>query len=81
MKITELQVERFGVWSDLTLPLNRGNVSVFYGPNEAGKSTLMRFIRSMLYGFRRRTSGPPGRTRPRSVATELCASRSRARKA
>lgn len=61
MKITELQVERFGVWSDLTLPLNRGNVSVFYGPNEAGKSTLMRFIRSMLYGFRpqdERTAGP-----------------------
>lgn len=61
MKITELQVERFGVWSDLHLPLNRGGVSVFYGPNEAGKSTLMRFIRAMLYGFRPQdesTAGP-----------------------
>ena len=36
MKITELQVERFGVWSDLNLPLNAGTTSVFYGPNEAG---------------------------------------------
>lgn len=61
MKITELQVERFGVWSDLTLPLNSGSTSIFYGPNEAGKSTLMRFIRSMLFGFRpqdERTAGP-----------------------
>lgn len=61
MKITELQVERFGVWSDLTLPLNPGSTSVFYGPNEAGKSTLMRFIRAMLFGFRpqdERTAGP-----------------------
>ncbi len=61
MKITELQVERFGVWSDLTLPLNAGGTNVFYGPNEAGKSTLMRFIRAMLFGFRpqdERTAGP-----------------------
>jgi uncharacterized protein YhaN len=61
MKITELQVERFGVWSDLTLPLTPGSTSVFYGPNEAGKSTLMRFIRAMLFGFRpqdERTAGP-----------------------
>ncbi len=61
MKITELQVERFGVWSDLHLPLNQGGISVFYGPNEAGKSTLMRFIRAMLFGFRpqdERTAGP-----------------------
>ena len=61
MKITELQVERFGVWSELTLPLTAGGVNVFYGPNEAGKSTLMRFIRAMLFGFRpqdERTAGP-----------------------
>ena len=61
MKITELQVERFGVWSDLNLQLNTGGTSVFYGPNEAGKSTLMRFIRAMLFGFRpqdEKTAGP-----------------------
>ena len=26
-------------------------LNVFYGPNEAGKTTLLQFIRSMLYGF------------------------------
>ena len=34
---------------------------VFYGPNEAGKTTLLEFIRSMLYGFspHRRQYLPP----------------------
>ncbi|QDU39121.1 hypothetical protein Mal4_34560 [Maioricimonas rarisocia] len=51
MRITDLQIERFGVWRDLSLPLAEDGISVFYGPNEAGKSTLMRFIRGILYGF------------------------------
>lgn len=61
MRIRELQIERFGVWNDLNLRLSPTGVNVFYGPNEAGKSTLMRYIRSMLYGFRptdERTAGP-----------------------
>ena len=45
-------------------------LNVFYGPNEAGKTTLMQFVRSVLYGFspERRArylppvaGGPPGR--------------------
>lgn len=51
MKIQKLNVERCGGWSDLTLPLATDGLTVFYGPNEAGKSTLMRFIRGVLYGF------------------------------
>lgn len=51
MKITQIDVERYGLWEDLKLPVNEHGLTVFYGPNEAGKSTLMRFIRSMLYGF------------------------------
>lgn len=50
MKISRLQIERFGVWRDLDLSLPTGGVSLFYGPNEAGKSTLLRFIRWALYG-------------------------------
>ena len=57
MRIKNIQIDRFGVWRDLTLPLNEGGVTVFYGPNEAGKSTLMRFVRGTLYGF-----NPQGRT-------------------
>ncbi len=50
MKISRLQIERFGIWRDLDLSLSTGGVSLFYGPNEAGKSTLLRFIRWALYG-------------------------------
>ncbi|MBX3443799.1 MAG: AAA family ATPase [Planctomyces sp.] len=61
MRIQELQIDRFGVWRGLNMPLTKSNVSVFYGPNEAGKSTLMRFIRGVLYGWQphdERTPGP-----------------------
>ena len=51
MKITGLEVDGFGVWSGLKLdPLSEG-LNVFFGPNEAGKTTLMQFVRSVLYGF------------------------------
>lgn len=63
MKITDISVERFGVWQDLSLPIAEPGLSVFYGPNEAGKSTLMRFVRGILYGFRpldERHAGPEG---------------------
>jgi len=51
MKITDIRIERFGVWHDCTLSLRHRGLNVFYGPNETGKTTLMRFIRGLLYGF------------------------------
>ena len=51
MKITKIEVDRFGVWRQLTLPVSGRGLNVYYGPNEAGKTTLWRFIRSILYGF------------------------------
>ncbi len=50
MRITSLKIERFGVWEGLSLPKVSRGVNVFYGPNEAGKTTLMQFIRTCLYG-------------------------------
>ena len=50
MKLNEIQVDGFGVWRDLRLRELSPGVTVFYGPNEAGKTTLMHFLRSMLYG-------------------------------
>jgi uncharacterized protein YhaN len=50
MKITDLKIDGFGVWQDLTLRGLSPELTVFYGPNEAGKSTLMQFMRSILYG-------------------------------
>lgn len=51
MKIKAIQVTRFGVWQQLSLDVPSRGVALFYGPNEAGKTTLSRFIRSILYGF------------------------------
>ena len=51
MRITALEVDGFGIWSGLKLGEMAGGLNVFFGPNEAGKTTLMEFIRSVLYGF------------------------------
>ncbi len=51
MKITNLEIDGFGVWSGLRVERMSDSLNVLYGPNEAGKTTLLQFIRSMLYGF------------------------------
>ena len=62
MKLERIHVERYGAWKNLDLPVDSDGMSVYYGPNEAGKTTLMRFIRGVLYGFRRGdTDRIPGR--------------------
>ena len=51
MRLTELHVDGFGHFHDYVVgPLGR-NVTVLHGPNEAGKSTLLAFIRTVLFGF------------------------------
>ncbi|QDT67531.1 hypothetical protein MalM25_04310 [Planctomycetes bacterium MalM25] len=50
MKLHEIYVDGFGVWNDLRLRELSSGVTVLYGPNEAGKTTLMHFLRAMLYG-------------------------------
>jgi uncharacterized protein YhaN len=56
MRILEIQIERFGAWQNLNLPMADGPLSVFFGPNEAGKTTLMRFVRGILFGYAPRVS-------------------------
>ena len=60
MQITNLRIDRFGLWNDLDLALNGGGVSVIAGPNETGKSTLLRFLRGVLYGFGNEPAGIGG---------------------
>lgn len=50
MKIKILDIYGYGKWVKTTFQLN-DQLQVFYGPNEAGKSTLQSFIRSILFGF------------------------------
>jgi len=51
VKITDLQVDGFGVWKGLTVESLSDEMTVFCGYNEAGKTTMMQFIRSMMFGF------------------------------
>lgn len=51
MKIKDIQIDGFGVWSGMTVHSMPDTMTVFYGPNEAGKTTLMNFLRTMFYGF------------------------------
>ncbi len=51
MRVTDLRVDGFGVWTELHLADLSDRVTVFYGANEAGKTTLMQFMRTVLYGF------------------------------
>ena len=51
MKINEVKVDGFGVWSGLRLEELHDRITVFYGANEAGKTTLLQFIRAVLYGM------------------------------
>ena len=51
MRIQELHVEGFGHFHQRTFDPVPGPVTVYYGPNEAGKSTLLAFIRAILFGF------------------------------
>ena len=74
MKISNLQIGGFGVWSGLDIDELAPDLTVVFGPNEAGKTTLMQFIRSMLYGFseeRRERYLPPVAGGPAGGAMEI----------
>ena len=51
MKITGLEIEQFGPWNELSLPIAHDGLTVISGANESGKSALRRFIRGVLFGF------------------------------
>lgn len=62
MRIESLHIDGFGVWHGLQLDALADRMTIFYGPNEAGKTTLLQFIRTVLYGFspmRRQRYLPP----------------------
>lgn len=50
MKIERIKIYGFGKWVDQTFVLP-ADLAIFYGENEAGKTTLMAFISGVLFGF------------------------------
>ena len=51
MRIERLYVDGFGPFHDESVGGFDRSVVVLHGPNEAGKSTLLEFIRTVLFGF------------------------------
>ena len=57
MKILKLDLLAYGMFTNYTLDFNNGNpLTIIYGPNEAGKSTALRAITSLLFGIEHRSS-------------------------
>ncbi|WP_334328355.1 ATP-binding protein [Companilactobacillus sp. HBUAS59699] len=50
MKLTRVKIYGFGKWSDVEWNLKE-DYQIIYGHNEAGKTTLLTFIKSILFGF------------------------------
>jgi len=50
VRIKRIAIDGFGVWQHLTIDQLADGMTVVYGPNEAGKTTVMQFIRALLYG-------------------------------
>ena len=55
MRIRELDIESFGVFRDRQMRFDPG-LQIIYGPNEAGKTTLLQLIRQLLFGFPHRNA-------------------------
>lgn len=66
MKIKTLDIYGYGKWVNQKFEIEDG-LQLFYGQNEAGKSTLQSFIRSILFGFptKRRRVNQLNRYEPR----------------
>ena len=51
MKIREIDIENFGIFTDRHFDFGETPFQLIHGPNEAGKSTLLQLLRQLLFGF------------------------------
>lgn len=58
MRLKRLELKAFGPFTDRTLEFNseEPGLHIIFGPNEAGKSSSLRALKALLYGFPERTS-------------------------
>ena len=58
MEIRELKLLAFGPFNDRLLDFSSsgGGLHIVYGPNEAGKSSSLRGLKSLLFGIDPRTT-------------------------
>jgi uncharacterized protein YhaN len=56
LKIVTIEIYGFGKLENVTFHLDSDPIHVFYGQNEAGKSTIKAFINSMMFGLPKRNA-------------------------
>ena len=56
MRISAIHIEGFGVFSEQSASSLPPGLVLFRGDNESGKSTLLEFIRTVLFGYPRRNA-------------------------
>lgn len=57
MKLRKIKIVNFGKFSNQEFDLATDQLAVFFGENEAGKSTLVAFIKQILFGFYLKNNG------------------------
>ena len=67
MRIDKLNITEFGALKDRSFSLKDG-INVFEGRNESGKSTVVSFIRFMLYGMPKKTASNELNDRDRGLS-------------
>ncbi|CQR47161.1 chromosome segregation protein [Paraliobacillus sp. PM-2] len=57
MRFDHLNLQAFGHFTNFELPFDsEKNIHILYGRNEAGKSTILRSVSNLLYGFPQQTT-------------------------
>ena len=56
MKINKIKINGFGKIVDKEINLSN-NINIIFGKNEAGKSTILKFINGMFYGASKTKNG------------------------
>ncbi len=58
MNLQKLKINAYGKLKDKELEF-KDHINIIYGKNEAGKSTILKFITNMLYGISKNKNGKP----------------------
>lgn len=59
MRLRQIKIVNFGQFSNKTFDLPSDKINVFFGANEAGKSTTVAFIKQIMFGFHLRSNSSP----------------------
>lgn len=53
MKIIDLRLDHYGIYRKASWKPSQNSLNVIMGENESGKTTMLRFIRDMIFGYGR----------------------------